>query len=319
MRLAVFRLRTRRAGITTALAVGGFCALATLPLRARQSVPRTRVVMLGTGTPNADPERSGPAVAVVVDDRAYLVDAGAGVVRRAAQAARDLGIAALEPDRLNRVFLTHLHSDHTVGIPDLLLTPWVLDRPDPLTLHGPVGTGRMLDLIVQAWSDDIAVRRDGLEPRDHNRDAYLPVVEEVLEGLVFEDDLVRVYAIPVVHGSWERAFAYRFEGPDRTVVISGDTGPGDVLARACSGCDVLVHEVYSVDAFVTRPPEWQAYHRRFHTSTTELAEIASRAAPGTLVMYHQLFWGRGDEDLIRELRRAGYGGPAVSAVDLGVY
>ena len=90
--------------------------------------PRTRVVLLGTGTPNADPERQGPATAIIVDDRAYLVDAGTGIVRRAAQAARDLGIGALRPSRLDRVFITHLHSDHTLGLPDLLLTPWVLDR-----------------------------------------------------------------------------------------------------------------------------------------------------------------------------------------------
>ena len=91
------------------------------PVRAdAQAIPRTRLVLLGTGTPNADPERSGPATAVVIDDRAYLIDAGPGIVRRAALAAREKGIAALSVSALNHVFITHLHSDHTVGLPDLL-------------------------------------------------------------------------------------------------------------------------------------------------------------------------------------------------------
>jgi ribonuclease BN (tRNA processing enzyme) len=271
------------------------------------------------GTPNADPGRSGPAVAVVVDDRAYLVDAGAGVVRRAAQAARDRGIGALAPEHLDRVFLTHLHSDHTVGLPDLLFTPWVLDRPDPLQVYGPPGVASMMEHVGRAWAEDVRVRLDGLEPRDANRDAYRPVVREVEPGLVYEDDLVRIQAIAVPHGSWEHAYAYRFEGPDRTIVVSGDTAPADALVDACDGCDVLLHEVYSAERFAGRPPAWQRYHRAFHTSTTELAALAGRARPKMLVLYHQLFWGTDDEGLAREIRAAGYTGEVRSGRDLDVF
>ena len=288
------------------------------PTRA-QTTPRTRLVILGTGTPNADPERSGPATAVVVDGQAYIVDAGAGVVRRAAKAARDDHIPALRPSRLDRLFLTHLHSDHTLGLPDLLLTPWVLDRPDPLTVYGPPGTKRMMDLIGEAWSEDIAIRRDGLEPHDHNRDAYKSVAHDVLPGVIYQDSLVKVTAYPVKHGSWAHAYAYRFEGPDRTIVISGDTSPTDVIAEACAGCDVLVHEVYSAERFKTRPPEWQRYHKAFHTSTVELAAIANRARPKMLVLYHQLYWGTDDAGLVKEMRSAGYAGPLASARDLDVF
>jgi len=284
-----------------------------------QRAPRTRVVLLGTGTPNADPERSGPASAVVVDGRAYLVDAGPGVVRRAAQAARDRDIPALRVQSLDRVFVTHLHSDHTLGLPDLLLSPWVLDRPEPLSVFGPPGTRRMMDRIVEAWSADIDVRVNGLEPRDANRDAYAPRVEEVRAGVVYQDDLVRVTAIEVEHGSWEAALAYRFEGPDRTIVISGDAAPSQAIVDACGGCDVLVHEVYSAERFATRPPEWQRYHASFHTSTVELADLATRARPGLLVLYHHLFWGTDDEGLVRELREAGYTGAVVSGRDLDVF
>jgi ribonuclease BN (tRNA processing enzyme) len=281
--------------------------------------PRTRVVILGTGTPNADPDRSGPAVAVVVDDQAYLVDAGAGVVRRAAQAVRDKLIEPLAPARLNKVFLTHLHSDHTVGLPDLLLMPWVLDRPGPLHVYGPPGTLLMMHYIEQAWQQDIQVRTDGLEPRGANKDAWESISFDVEPGLVYEDALVKVYAFEVSHGSFEHAYGYKFVGPDRTIVISGDTSPNDAVVEACDGCDVLVHEVYSAERFRTRPPEWQAYHKAFHTSTIELATLANRARPKLLVLYHQLFWGTNDRRLELELQAAGYEGYVRSARDLDVF
>jgi ribonuclease BN (tRNA processing enzyme) len=122
----------------------------------------------------------------------------------------------------------------------------------------------------------------------------------------------------VPHANWKHAFGYRFETRDRTVVISGDTRPSDAVANACDGCDVLVHEVYSAARLAARPPEWQRYHQDAHTSTTELAAIATRARPKLLVLYHQLFWGTSDDSLVAEVRR-GYGGRVVSARDLDVY
>lgn len=280
---------------------------------------RTRVIMLGTGTPNSDPDRSGPAVAVVVDDQAFIFDAGPGVVRRAARAARDLDIPALDAARLNRVFITHLHSDHTLGLPDLLLSPWVLDRPDPLQVTGPPGTEAMMRHIVMAYEADIDRRINGLEPRDANRDAVQPIVTETVGGVVYEQNGVRIEAIPVTHGDWEYAFGYKITGPDRTIVISGDAAPSGPIVDACDGCDVLVHEVYSGERFVTRPPEWQTYHAAFHTSPAELVEIATRAQARKLVLYHQLFWGTDDAGLLAEVRAAGWDGPLESARDLGVY
>jgi ribonuclease BN (tRNA processing enzyme) len=123
----------------------------------------TMVVMLGTGTPNADPDRSGPSVAIVAGGRAYLVDCGPGVVRRAAAAQR-AGVTALMPESLSIVFITHLHSDHTVGLPDLMLTPWVLERRRPLAVYGPPGVRAMTDHLLAAYAEDIRVRNEGLEP-----------------------------------------------------------------------------------------------------------------------------------------------------------
>ena len=299
---------------------GIIISISSSPVRSdAQVIPRTRLVLLGTGTPNADPERSGPATAVVVDDRAYLIDAGPGIVRRAALAAREKDMPALSASGLNHVFITHLHSDHTVGLPDLLYSPWVLDRPDRLNVFGPPGLQGMMNGIAEAWSEDISIRTDGLEPRDSNREGYRPNTNELKPGLVYEDELVRVYAIPVKHGSWEHSYGYRFEGPDRTIVISGDAAPSESLVEACNGCDILLHEVYSAERFTTRPPEWQAYHSEFHTSTTQLANIANRSRPGMLVLYHHLFWGTDDIGLINEIRAAGYDGPLASGKDLDVY
>ena len=275
----------------------------------------THVVLLGTGTPNADPERAGPAVAVIVNGTPYLVDAGAGVVRRTA-AARAAGVSPLAVENLRHLFLTHLHSDHTVGLPDLFLTPWVLERDAPLQLYGPPGSQRMVDHLIAAYDEDIRVRLDGLEPA--NEYGYRVDVSEIAPGFVFEDENVKVAAIPVHHGDWDAAFAFRFESADRVVVISGDATPSDAVIEACNGCDVLVHEVYSQIRFEQRPDVWQRYHADSHTSTVQLAALATRAQPGILVLYHQLFWGTTDEALVAEIT-ADYDGVVVSGRDLDVY
>ena len=272
--------------------------------------------MLGTGTPNADPDRFGPAVAVVVDDESYLVDFGVGVVRRAAAAERS-GIAGLAATRLTRAFVTHLHSDHTLGFADLILTPWVLERETPLEVFGPRGLRAMANHLVAAYADDIRVRTKGGEP-GHKYDPRVVRVHEIKPGVVYRDDRVTVTAFAVTHGGWPQAFGYRFQTADRTIVISGDTGPDSHIEDQCRPCDVLVHEVYSEAGFAKRPPEWQAYHSRYHTSSRQLGAIASRARPGLLVLYHQLIWNSTEDALLAEVRSA-YDGKVVSAHDLDVY
>jgi len=275
----------------------------------------TKLVLLGTGTPNADPDRWGPAVAVVVNDTPYLVDCGPGVVRRAAAAFRN-GVTALEPPRLARLFVTHLHSDHTLGYPDLIFSPWVLGRVQPLQVFGPPGIQSMTDHLSKAYEQDIQIRLDGLEPA--NFDGYKVNVSEIRTGMVYEDENVKVFAFPAKHGTWKRAFGFRFETPDKTIVISGDTSANPALIEAAKGCDILLHEVYSHERFQDRPPAWQQYHNKFHTSTRELAMIAGIAKPKLLVLYHQLFWGASGADLVSEIRRT-YEGKVVSGNDLDVF
>ena len=123
----------------------------------------TQLVLLGTGTPNACPENSGPATAVVVDDKAYIFDFGPGVVRQCSKAYFK-GIHGLHPKNLDTAFCTHLHTDHTAGLPDLLFTPWVLERKNPLRLIGPEGLQQMAEYITKAYAADLDMRLNGYEP-----------------------------------------------------------------------------------------------------------------------------------------------------------
>lgn len=279
----------------------------------------TQVVMLGTGTPILDPERSGPAVAVVVTGTAYLVDFGPGVVRRAAAAQKQRHIEALAPANLKIAFSTHLHSDHTAGLADLFLSPAVAGRPGPLEIYGPPGIAAMAAHIRAAYIKDIQVRTRGLE--HGNAKAYQIRAHEIRPGIIYKDQNVTVTAFRVPHGSWDYAYGYRFDTADRSIVISGDTAPSDAVVNACHGCDLLVHEVYSQEWFATRPPDRKKYHASFHTSTAELAGIAARAKPKMLVLYHQLF-SKGQDPgtiLTDEMRAAGYTRPFASANDLDVF
>jgi len=268
----------------------------------------TSVVLLGTGTPNAEPARAGPAAAVVVGEQPYVVDFGPGVVRRAVA-------AGLEPKRLTRAFLTHLHSDHTTGYPDLILTPWTLEREEPLEVYGPRGLAAMTERVLAAYDADITQRLTGLEPA--NETGWRVEAHDVDPGVVYEDENVAVEAFAVDHGSWD-AYGYKFRTADRTVVISSDTAPTEIMVEKSRGCDILVHEVYSAAGFETLPPAWRKYHAAVHTSSRELAALAARAEPKLLVLYHQLLWGVSYDELVAEVKEH-YAGEVVSSRDLDVF
>jgi ribonuclease BN (tRNA processing enzyme) len=303
-------------GIVLSLtATSGFSALN------RQSAPaaaHTQVVLLGTGTPRADPQRSGPATAVVVDNTPYLVDVGPGIVRRAA-AASDKGIKGLAVANLQTAFITHLHSDHTVGYPDLIFTTWVQGRRRPLNVYGPTGLQAMTKYIMLAWQVDIDVRTKGLEQRSPSGLAV--EAHDVKPGVIYRDRKVTVTAFPVAHGELQ-AYGYRFQTADRTVVISGDTGPSAALIESCQKCDVLLHEAFSEDYTPADMANWLQYRPKYHTTTAQLAEIANKTQPGLLIVYHR---GIGpsdreisDDQYLVEIRRT-YRGKVVIGHDLDVY
>jgi ribonuclease BN (tRNA processing enzyme) len=290
--------------------------------------PPVRVVMLGTGTPLPDPDRSGPSIAVVVGDKAYLFDAGTGVVRRAAAATRQKGISALEPRRLRVAFLTHLHSDHTLGLADLILTPWTMGRTEPLELWGPKGTRAMVDHILAAYHEDIAIRTTGLE--GSNATGYKVNVHEIEPGDLYKDGNVTIKPFLVKHGEWKQALGYRIEAPGTIIIYSGDTSPTESLVENCHGCDYLISEAYTLASFDLISPHWQTYRRAYHSSTRELGDIATRAKPRLLILTHRGNAGcdqshaagclesGSEEQMMKEMKQY-YSGNVVAAHDLDVF
>ena len=299
------------------------CLLPVVPALASSQEPRTQIVMLGTGTPIPDPERGGQAVAIVVDSVAYLFDAGTGVVRRAAAAAR-LGVRAFRPlnpngqasPQFDRVFLTHLHSDHTLGLADVIFTPWIQGRVKPLDIYGPPGTRTLVSGILTGNQEDIRERLGSSGGPPLN--GWKATVHEIRAGEVYRDSRVVVSAFSVPHADWKYAFGYKIQTPDRVIVISGDTRRSGAIAQQCQECDVLIHEVYSDSGWATLPATRKIYHAHAHTSATQLGEIAAQAKPRLLILNHQLFFGSSDEKLIEEVRSR-FSGRIVSAKDLDVF
>lgn len=269
------------------------------------------IVMLGTGMPVPNPQASGPATAVLVGARTFLFDAGAGVMRRMSE-------AGLPIDGVTGAFITHLHSDHTLGLPDLILTTWVMGRQQPMPLTGPPGLRTMTTNIMRAWAEDIHVRSTGLQ-RGQPRGERL-TVRETTGGVVYDSGGVTITAIRVLHGDWKVALGYQVVTPRRTIVISGDARPSPLLEVAAHDADVLVHEAYPA---VRLKPEnrpggerWVDYMKAFHTSDEELGAIAARARVKHLVIYHVVWMGGTPDELLAGIRRGGYAGTVTIARDL---
>jgi ribonuclease Z len=278
--------------------------LLTLALPAQD----TRAIILGSGNPNADPTRMGPAIAIVSGNRVYIVDCGTGLVRRAVE-------AGIKMPQLTRAFVTHLHSDHTIGLPDLILTPAVTGRLEPFEIFGPPGIQAMTANLLKAYEQDIDMRLHGGEPSVTK--AYEVSAHDVKPGQIYQDDMVRVIAFSVNHGAWKDAYGYRFEAKDKTIVISGDTTYSESLIKAATPCDILIHEVYSRQGWTHRTPDWQRYHAAFHTSGPDLGKLAAQVKPGKLVLYHQLPMGETPAELMSEIQ-ASFKGETIYGNDLTV-
>jgi ribonuclease BN (tRNA processing enzyme) len=274
----------------------------------------TVVVLLGTGTPRPDPKASGPATAIVVGKQVFLIDTGPGVERQ-------LSAAHLPIDGVTALFVTHLHSDHTLGYPDLIFTSWVMGRKTALQAYGPHGLQNMTDHLIAAFAEDIKIRTEGLEHETPN--GYKVSVHEIGPGIVYDSLGVRVKAIRVPHGNWSEAFAFRFDTPYRSVIVSGDTRYNEGLIEPARGIDVLVHEVYSASRLKpeARPggEDWPKYMREFHTSDIELGALAARIQPKLLILSHVIRMGAPDDELLAGIRAGGFTGRVVVGHDLERY
>lgn len=281
---------------------------------ARDTSAVTQLIILGSGTPLPDPERAGPAYAITYGTRVFLFDAGAGVMRRVAA-------AKLPIDGMTAVFLTHLHSDHTLGLPDVIFTTWVMGRAAPMPIIGPPGTRAMVEHLQAAWTEDITIRTEGTERG--RRGGHRVTVRESSGGIVYDSAGFRIRAIPVRHGSWPVSFAFRIDTPDRSIVLGGDTAPSAALEEASRGVDILVHEAYDSQRAgpEARPGGelWPQYLREFHTSDVELGALAARARPTQLIVSHVLRMGGTMDEVLAGIRKGGYAGVVTIAKDLDRY
>ena len=278
----------------------------------------TKLIILGSGTPNPDPERYGSGYAVVVNDDAYIVDFGPGIVRRISAMSPTWGgeFPSMELENINIAFLTHIHSDHSGALADLILTPWIMGRDEPLNLYGPEGLKAMSENITEAYIDDINYRLYGSQPA--NKLGFTTNVTEISDdGTIFKDNNIEVIAFKNAHGDFKNSFGFLFITDDKRILFSGDTAVSNNLMKYGKNLDILVHEVFSSETFVNKTKDWQIYHQAHHTSSIDLGIIADELQPKKLVLSHILFWGASEDSLLKDIRK-NYNGQAVIAKDLMV-
>jgi ribonuclease Z len=249
------------------------------------------VILLGTGFPRPDPNRAGPSAAIVHGDRWFVVDAGRGATLRIAG-------TTLNYANLQGVFLTHLHSDHTAGLPDLFITSWQFGRKSvPLALYGPKGTKKLADGMLMFFEEDIRLRRDIQEK--HPAAGARIRTREIGEGVILNERGLKITAFVVDHKPVEHALGYKFEAEGKSIVVSGDTRPNRNLIKFARGADVLVLEAYLPEHFDrVDTPAVAARLKSYHVSAEEAGAIAAESGVKTLVLTH-LIPGK-DEEIFRE-------------------
>jgi len=248
------------------------------------SVPKTRLILLGVaGGPTPKKAASAPAQVILVGDRAYLVDCGDGV-------ARQLTLAGVPFTALRHVFVTHHHSDHNADYGNLFLLLWASGLKDPVDSWGPPPLASMTKTFLELNATDIETRI-----ADEGRVALAPLIRphEITEaGIVTKDDRVTVTCALAHHPPFAHAFAYRFDTPDRSIVISGDTSKSEAVRRLAQGADVLVHEAMHMDgidrisARIENATTLRKHLVESHTAVEDCGRIAQEAGVKTLVLSH---------------------------------
>jgi ribonuclease Z len=276
------------------------------------------VTLLGTGSPPPVIRRFGPAVLVQAGGKTLLFDCGRGATQRLLQSGVRLGAVDV-------VFLTHLHSDHVVGIPDLWLTGWLepafAQRKGPFRVQGPAGTKGMMDGLVNAYDWDIKARiaDQNLDPAN-----LRPEVTEIKEGVVYDSGGVKVTAFDVDHGEHLKpAFGFRVDFAGRSVTISGDTRFSENLIKHAQGTNLLIHQVAAVNEELLKSPAFKAILDH-HTKPDEAGVVFTRVKPMLAVYYHFVLLGTPaipalTEKDVFEMTRKTYNGPLVIGEDLMVF
>ena len=291
----------------TMLCVAVLVAACHAPLALGQGI---KVTLLGTGTPAPVMNRFGPSILVEAGAQKFIFDAGRGALQRLTQVQvswRDV----------RGVFLTHLHSDHVVGFPDLWLVGWLSSqRQTPLLVWGPRGTKNMMRHLEQAFEFDIKIRQ-----ADEHASPQGVVIraEDIAEGFVYENDGVKVTVFDVDHAPVEPAFGYRIDYAGRSVVLSGDTRFSENLIRHAAGADLLIHEVTAPESYRRAgvAPELAKVIMAHHTTAEQAGEVFARVKPKLAVYSHIGRPSATADDLIPPTRKA-YAGPVEVGEDLMV-
>lgn len=291
---------------------------------------KSRLVILGSGNPVPNPYRFGPASAVVVNDMPYLFDAGEGMWRGLGKAATFHGGAiarAFKVDNLTHLFITHMHPDHTVGIPTLIMESWYLNRSVPMDIYGPEGIAHRVDAILDGWKDTIELdlakdpttTPNGWKARGHD-------FAIAASGVVYQDQNAKVEAFQHKHFELPYNYAYRVTTPDRVLVIGGDGTADDRLIAAAQGADVFAMEVCTETDLGNAPwggeslAEKERVIWNYHMKPRDLARIASAAQVKTLVLYHvQNYSDPYDPEAVLKEVRQYYHGNVVQARDGDIF
>lgn len=239
------------------------------------------VVTLGTGSPIPDPSRAGSAILVRAAGTTLLVDCGRAVVMR-------LAGAGVLPPMLDRLFLTHLHSDHVTDLNDVITTRWVMSPVEsPLPVTGPPGTARVIERTLTMLEDDVQYRLDHHADLDWNPTC---TVDEVTDGVAWEaetvDGAVRVIAAPTDHKPVHPTVGYRIEADGKVLALAGDTIPCEGLDRLCAGADAYVQTVVRSDLVRAVPSPRFNDILDYHSSCEDAGRTAAKAGVATLVLTH---------------------------------
>jgi ribonuclease Z len=275
-----------------------------------------RVTLLGTGTPIPSPDRFGPCTLVEVGDRKFLIDAGRGATIRLSQLKVPMG-------RIDVQFLTHFHSDHTSGVPDVWLTGWLTspfgNRADPYRVIGPVGAKPLMENLERAYADDIKIRH--ADEKFPLSGIATDVTEFDRDGVVYDQGGVKVIAFEVDHGDVIKpCYGYRFEYAGRVAVLPSDTRYNANVIKYGAGADLLVHEVASAPAELMQEARIQRIIGH-HTTPSEAGRVFAQTKPKLAAYTHLVLLGNETfppptiADVVVETRKT-YGGPLVVGEDL---